>query len=277
GKVKNISRGREDPAESQTRLRGELGVVRRSDRILAPTSTEAGHLVRLYGADPDRISVVPPGVDRHLFAPMQRDEARARLGLGPGPMILFVGRLQPFKGPQIAIRAMALAVSRSAAITQDAALVIVGGPSGVGAEEVGRLRALAASLGIERRVRFVPPQPHPRLAAFYSASDVVIVPSRSESFGLVALEAQSCGRPVIGAAVGGLRHSVVDGVTGFLVEGHDPASYAERILRLLADPELRRRMGEAGMAHSSMFTWDRAAAEIGRVYRELTELRRGAA
>jgi D-inositol-3-phosphate glycosyltransferase len=276
GKVKNASRGPGEGPEPAVRLRGEQGVVRRSDRIVAPTSTEAAHLIGLYGADPGRIRIVPPGVDGRLFAPADPAQARARLGFGPGPNVLFVGRLQPFKGPQVAIRAFAAAVALAPELTDDANLVSVGGPSGAGAEEIERLRREAASLGVVKRVRFVPPQPHSGLGDFYSAADVVIVPSRSESFGLVSLEAQACGRPVVAAAVGGLRHSVVDGVTGFLVPGHDPHAYAMRIVELLEDPILRRRMGLAGAARAGRFTWDATAAEIGRVYRELADLGRGA-
>ena len=277
GKVKNASRGEEDPAEPRARLSGEQRVVRVSDRILAPTPSEAAHLVDMYGADPNRIRIVPPGVDRSLFVPSDRAEAKARLGLGAGPVVLFVGRLQPFKGPQVAIQAMAHAVARSPELTRDAVLIVVGGPSGVGAEEVARLQRLADSLGIGDRVTFTPPQPHARLADFYSASEMLLVPSRSESFGLVALEAQACARPVVAAASGGLRYTVVDDVTGFLVPGHDPAAYGERILTLLVDPSRRRRMGEAALAHASGFSWEATAAEIGQVYRELSEPRQGAA
>jgi D-inositol-3-phosphate glycosyltransferase len=275
GKVKNALRSPEDSPEPGVRLRGEQGVVRHSDRILAPTATEAAHLVGLYGADPDRVRIVPPGVDGGLFAPRDRGEARAKLGLGPGHTVLFVGRLQPFKGPRVAVQAFAAAVDLAPQVMRDAELVIVGGPSGAGAEEVAWLQEEASTLGIGERVRFVPPQPHARLADFYSASDLVIVPSRSESFGLVALEAQACGRPVVAARAGGLRHSVVDGVTGFLVAGHDPNVYARRIIELLGDPDIRQRMGRAGVVHAARFTWEATATEIGQVYRELAQ--RGAA
>jgi D-inositol-3-phosphate glycosyltransferase len=277
GKVKNASRGDDDPAEPSARLSGEQRVVRVSDRILAPTPAEAAHLVGMYGADPNRIRIIPPGVDGALFVPRDRAEAKRRLGLGRGPVVLFVGRLQPFKGPQVAIQAMAHAVAQAPELTRDAVLVVVGGPSGAGDQEVARLERLADSLGIGDRVTFVPPQPHGRLADFYSAAEMLMVPSRSESFGLVALEAQACARPVIAANVGGLRYTVVDGETGFLVAGHDPAAYGDRILSLLANPPLARRMGQAAQAHASGFTWEATAAEIGRVYREVAEPREGAA
>ncbi|MFN2591042.1 MAG: glycosyltransferase, partial [Actinomycetota bacterium] len=207
GKVKNAARSDRDRPEPPARLRGEQRVVRHSDRILAPTPAEADNLIRLYGARPDSLRVVPPGVDRALFAPSDGRAAKARLGFGARPVVLFVGRLQPFKGPEVAIRAMGIAAARAPRTAGDALLVLVGGPSGVGGDEVNRLRAVASSVGLAGRVLFVPPQPHARLAEFYSAADMVVVPSRSESFGLVALEAQACARPVVGAAVGGLRYA----------------------------------------------------------------------
>jgi D-inositol-3-phosphate glycosyltransferase len=277
GKVKNAARADGDRREPMARLRGEERVVQASDRILAPTPAEATNLVDWYDARQDRIRIVPPGVDRSLFAPASRDEARRRLGFGSSPVVLFVGRLQPFKGPHIAIRAMAEAIARWPDAASGALLVVVGGPSGVGGQEVNRLRRLAHALGIGRRVRFVPPQPHARLSEFYSAADLVVVPSRSESFGMVALEAQACGRPLVASGVGGLRFTVVDGVTGFLVPDHDPAKFAERIVSILADPGMRDRMGEAATAHAARFTWDATAAGVGEVYRELSAGREGAA
>jgi D-inositol-3-phosphate glycosyltransferase len=275
--VKNHALGPEDRPEPDVRLHGEQGVVRHSDLILAPTPTEAGHLVDLYGADPDRIRIVPPGVDGVLFTPRDRREAKARLGLGPERVVLFVGRLQPFKGPQVAIQTLAAALAKEPQALADVILVVVGGPSGVGAEEIERLRAIAASAGVADRVRFFPPQSHGRLADFYSAAEAVLVPSRSESFGLVALEAQACGRPVVAAATGGLRYAVVDGVTGYLVKGHDPVDYAGRLVSILSDRGLAGRLGEAAVAHAARFTWEATAAQIGRAYREIAPRNRGAA
>ena len=277
GKVKNAARAKDDRAEPEVRLSGEQRLVRQSDRILAPTPAEAANLVDWYGAEPNRIRVIPPGVDQSLFAPTDREEARRRLGLEPGPVVLFVGRLQPFKGPQVAIEAMAHAVARWPEVAGAARLLIVGGPSGRKAHEVARLQRLAGSLGLGDRVSFIPPQAHARLSDFYSVSDLVLVPSRSESFGLVALEAQACGRPVVAAGVGGLRYTVVDGVTGVLVASHEPEAFAAGIVRILSDHRLRDRMGEAAVAHAGRFTWEATAAGIGRVYREVSPPRRGAA
>jgi D-inositol-3-phosphate glycosyltransferase len=206
-----------------------------------------------------------------MFVPRPKEQARARLHLSNDRLLLFVGRLQPFKGPDVAIRALAHAVAVAPERTHDWILGVVGGPSGQpsAVDEVASLMELAARSGVGDRVVFFPPQPHERLADFYSAAEVVLVPSRSESFGLVALEAQACGVPVIAAAAGGLRYVVRDGETGFLVQGHDPARYAERMLTVLGDPQLAARLSRAATAHAGQFSWDTTATEVGEVYREL--------
>jgi D-inositol-3-phosphate glycosyltransferase len=276
GKVKNRHLVDGDRPEPSVRLDGEERVIRVADRILAPTPAEAGHLVDLYGADPGRIRVIPPGVDRTIFAPAPAAEALERLHLAGARLLLFVGRLQPLKGPDVAIRALAGAVARAPELTRDVVLAVVGGPSGYQPEhdEVARLMQLAADIGVGDRVVFFPPQPHQRLADFYSAAEAVLMPSRSESFGLVALEAQACGTPVIAAGAGGLRYAVVDGESGFLVDGHDPAAYAERIVALLSDSSIAARMSKEAVVHASRFSWDATATEIARVYRELSTRRR---
>jgi D-inositol-3-phosphate glycosyltransferase len=277
GRVKNTTAPPEGPPEPPARLLGEQGVVRGADRIVAPTPVEAAELVDLYGADPNRIRIVAPGVDGRIFAPRPKREARTRLKLGGRRLVLFVGRLQPFKGPDVAIRAFAAARARAPEIAGDAVLWVVGGPSAEagGRDEVAHLRSLASVLGISDHVSFFPPQPHERLADFYSAAEVVLVPSRSESFGLVALEAQACGTPVIGTAAGGMRYAVVDGGSGFLVGGQDPSAYADRLLSVLGNPELAARLSVAAAEHAGRFSWDATTAEIRSIYREL--LRRRAA
>jgi D-inositol-3-phosphate glycosyltransferase len=271
GKVKNFTLALGDRPEPPARLDGEERVIRGADRIVAPTPVEAAHLVGLYGADPDRIRIVPPGVDPAVFAPRPKHEAKARLHLSDERLLLFVGRLQPLKGPDVAIRALAEAVARAPEATRDVVLAVVGGPTGSDptGDEVARLMNLAASAGLADRIVFFPPQPHERLAEFYSAAEAVLVPSRTESFGLVALEAQACGTPVIAASVGGLRYAVADGVGGLLVEGHDPSDYAERILRVLGDPGLATRLSAGALAHAARFSWDATAADVRDVYLEL--------
>jgi D-inositol-3-phosphate glycosyltransferase len=270
GKVKNYSLAHGETPEPAERLRGEERVIGEADRILAPTPEEAGQLVGLYGADPERVRIVPPGVDHAIFRPQDRDVARARLHLSGLRLALFVGRLQSHKGPDVAIRTIAEVVARSPALAEDLVLAIVGGPSGQHAvAEVARLMELATALGVADRVMLFPPQPHARLADFYSAADVVLVPSRSESFGLVALEAQACGTPVVAAAVGGLRAVVRGG--GLLVEGHDAADHADAVRALLGDPALSERLGTTGARESLAFTWDATTTEVSSIYRELVE------
>lgn len=270
GKVKNGTLAGGEGPEPPGRLAGEERVIRHADRILAPTPEEAGQLVAMYDADPERIRVVPPGVNHSIFFPRNRQAAASRLHLSGARLLLFVGRLQAHKGPDIAIGAVADAVARDPDTMRDVMLAVVGGPSGGGGgPELGRLIDLASALGVQDRVMFFPPQSQLRLADFYSAAEVVLMPSRSESFGLVALEAQACGTPIVAAPAGGLRYVVSDGRTGFLVPGHEPGGYAERILELLRDPGEARRMGERGMVHALRFSWDATAAEVLSVYREL--------
>ncbi|HZD79163.1 MAG TPA: D-inositol-3-phosphate glycosyltransferase, partial [Actinomycetota bacterium] len=272
GKVKNYSLAQGEPPEPPVRLSGEEAVIAEADRIMAATPVEAAQLVGLYRADPGRIRLAPPGVDHQLFFPRPRDQARDRLHLTGVRLVLFVGRLQPHKGPDIAVRALAEAIARDPRGTRDVVLAVVGGPSGSShGAEVAHLMDLAGALGVGERVVFFPPQPQQRLADFYAAAECVLVPSRSESFGLVALEAQACGTPVVAAAVGGLRYVVEDGATGYLVEGHDPADHAERLLQILADPTLGRRLGTSAVARSLRFSWDATAVEILSVYRELLQ------
>jgi D-inositol-3-phosphate glycosyltransferase len=257
GKVKNYSLARGEPPEPPTRVFGEERVIAEADRITAATSIEAAQLVGLYRADPDRIRIVPPGVDHELFTPRDPAAARSRLHLADVRLVLFVGRLQSHKGPDVAVRTLAEAVARAPARTRDVVLAVVGGPSGAShGAEVAYLMDLATALGVGERVIFFPPQPQTRLADFYAASEAVLVPSRSESFGLVALEAQAVGTPVIAASV---------------VEGHDPADHADRLLQILEDPERARTLSAGGIARARGFTWEATAREILSVYRELLD------
>ncbi len=256
-----------DP-EPERRVRAEADVIGCSDAILASCRAEAEQLARLYGADPDRIELVAPGVDHAFFSPGDRAGARAALAhlrLGRGPVLLFVGRIQPLKGLDVAVRALA-ALGR-----RDATLVVVGGASGAGGPaEVARIEALVEGLGVGDQVRMVDPQPHHLLSTYYRAADVCVVPSRSESFGLVALEAAACGTPVVAAAVGGLRTLVEDGRTGFLVEGRDPDAFAKRVDELLRDDALAVAFGAHAAARARGYTWSTAAARLRRVYADLT-------
>jgi D-inositol-3-phosphate glycosyltransferase len=263
-RVKNLALP-EDP-EPPVRVGGERAVVAQADRILASTPGEAADLHRLYDASPARIRVVPPGVDMSLFRPLGRDGARQRLGLGGRRVLLFVGRFQPTKGPDLAVRTLGEVVRR--APSSDVVLAMVGGPSGPdGSTE--NLRSLAAAEGVGDRVVFLPPMPHRDLPSIYAAADAVLMPSRSESFGLVALEAQACGVPVIAAAVGGLRSVADDGVTGYLVPEQDPGSYAERVLAILGDRGRAGRLSRAAVRRARAFPWDATAGRTLSVYAEV--------
>jgi D-inositol-3-phosphate glycosyltransferase len=244
------------------RPRVEAEVVRCADLVVASTLEERDQLVRHYGADPERVEIITPGVDHRVFYPSDRAAARRNLGLPSGPMVLFVGRIQALKGADLAVRALAELDDRRAM------LVIVGGPSGPdGARELHALHALVAELGVEHRVRFVDPRPHDQLADFYRAADVCVVPSRTESFGLVALEAAACGTPVVAANVGGLRLLVDDGVTGYLVDGREPRAYADLVDRVLRDDS--DVMRAHAVARSARYRWSIAAARLRRHYDDL--------
>ncbi len=253
-----------DP-EPEARERAEGEVIGCSDAVLASCDTEAHQLEHLYEADPSRIEIVPPGVDHAFFSPGEQAGARQALGLGPCPVLLFVGRIQPLKGLDVAIEALHRLPQR------DAVLVVVGGSSGAdGNAEVARVRALIAERDLTDRVRFVPPQPHHLLSTYYRAADVVVVPSRSESFGLVALEAAACGVPVVGAAVGGLRTLVDHGRTGFLVEGRDPEVMSSYVSEILDSPALARELGTAAARTARGYTWSTTAARLRRIYADLS-------
>lgn len=248
------------------RARAEAEVIGCSDAILANSPDEAMQLERLYAAVPDRIEVVAPGVDHRLFFPGDRAASRSELGLGTEPVLLFVGRIQRLKGADVAVRALA-ALDRFPTAT----LVLVGGPSGPdGAAELARLQDLVVECDVRDRVRFVPPRPHGSLATYYRAADVCLVPSRSESFGLVALEAAACGTPVVAAAVGGLRSLVAHEATGFLVDGREPGDFAAFTARLLAEPGLAVEMGSRAAAAARRYRWSITAARLRRVYADLT-------
>lgn len=256
--------------EPQHRDRAEAEVVGCADRLLASCRAEADQLVGLYGADPTRIEIVPPGVDHAFFSPGfaigDRAGARAAIGVGDGPTLLFVGRIQPLKRVGLAVAALAEMAHT------DARLVIVGGPSGPdGDEELARVRAMADHLGVAHRVRFVPPQPHHLLSSWYRAADVVVVPSRSESFGLVALEAAACGTPVVAASVGGLTSIVDDGRTGILVDGDDPATWAGHLDHLLDHPATAVAMATAAARRAGHYSWPAAAARLRRLYTDLAQ------
>ncbi|HJZ28745.1 MAG TPA: D-inositol-3-phosphate glycosyltransferase [Streptosporangiaceae bacterium] len=267
GKVKNLALASGDCAEPAARIRGEGEVVAAADRLVANTAEEARQLIDLYGADPWRVETVNPGVDLSVFRPAARVASRRRLGLPADAVVLaFAGRIQPLKGPDVVLRAAASLLRLRPSLAGRLVVVIVGGPSGSEVGAPGRLEALASSLGISSFVRMEAPCPQPELADWYRAADVVLVPSHSESFGLVALEAQACGTPVVAAAVGGLRTAVRDGYSGVLVDGHDPEVWARVLAGLMASPARLASLSRGAQEHAAAFNWPATAERLVGVY-----------
>ena len=257
--------------EPSGRARAEEEVVSCSDVICAAGPTEAEQLCRLYGAPADRVEIVAPGVEHALFSPGDPDGARAALGLGDEPVLLFVGRVQPLKGLDLAVHTLSALEGRHA---NSARLLVVGGPSGPeGRAEFARIRRLVAAEDLAGRVRFVAPQPHHRLATYYRAADVVLVPSRSESFGLVALEAAACGTPVVAAEVGGLRALVRHGRTGYLVADRDRSNWARRVEEILRDPLTAAEMALEAATGAGRYSWSATAEMLAGCYGGLRQRR----
>ena len=267
-KVKNASLADGDTPEPLARLVGEDRVAAEADRLVASTADEAHQLRSLYGARTDQVMTVPPGVDLELFRLADASAARTRLGVPPDAvLLLFVGRIQPLKAPDLLLRTVPELLERLPALRGRLQVAVVGGPSGSGLEQPEGLHKLAAQLGIADLVRFEPPARADRLADWYQAADVTVVPSHSESFGLVALESQACGTPVVAAAVGGLPTAVQDGVSGLLVDSHSPADFAAAIDRLVSAPALRAQMAGAARRHAERFSWQRTAEGLLAGYR----------
>ncbi|MFG3713145.1 D-inositol-3-phosphate glycosyltransferase [Micromonospora sp. NPDC047730] len=269
-KVKNAQLAAGDRPEPKARVIGEEQVVAEADRLVANTAVEARDLIDRYDADPTQVAIVEPGVDLDRFRPApagHQRAARRRLGLpATGYVVAFVGRIQPLKAPDVLVRAVAALRERDPALADEVTVVICGGPSGSGLDRPTALMELAASLGVADRVRFLPPQTGDDLPALYRAADLVAVPSHNESFGLVALEAQACGTPVVAAAVGGLVTAVRDQVSGLLVDGHDPVDWARTLGRLLPDRLRRAELSRGAARHARAFSWQRTASGLLAVY-----------
>jgi len=257
-RVKNLNLAEGETPEPMIRVQGETQVVAAADALVANTDAEAASLVSLYEACPDNVLVVSPGVNLKVFTPGSgRAAAREVVDLDKDAHIIsFVGRIQPHKGPEVLIRAIAEMVSHSPHLRQKLITNIIGGASGANQSEVERLKELVSWLGIADVVRFAPPVPREDLPQWYRASDLVCVPSYSESFGLVALEAQACGTPVVATAVGGLRTAVADGISGVLVDGHNPRAWSSILARLLQEPQRRVLLSMGAVEHASHFGWD---------------------
>jgi D-inositol-3-phosphate glycosyltransferase len=274
-RVKNLNLAEGESPEPMIRVQGESQVVAAVDALIANTDAEAASLVSLYEGCPDIVSVVSPGVNLATFT-VGTGKVAARQSLGlptDGNIVAFVGRIQPHKGPEILIRSIAEMIGHSPALRKNLTVLIVGGTSGSGSAEVERMRELVSWLGIADVVRFEPPVTREVLPNYYRAADLVAVPSYSESFGLVALEAQACGTPVIASAVGGLRTAVADGISGVLVDGHNPRAWSSVIARLLQEPHRRILLSMGAIEHASHFGWNATARGTLDIYDRVLDAR----
>ena len=266
-KVKNAALAHGDAPEPHIRVMGEQQVVAKADRLVANTPAEAAQLVELYGVDPARTAIVAPGVDLERFTPGSRKAARIELGLPPEAVVLaFIGRIQPLKAPDVLLRAAAEMLHRDPALRDRLRVLIVGGPSGSGLAKPTVLHQLATAMNIEGQVVFAAPQGGAGLVGVYRAADVVAVPSYSESFGLVALEAQACGTPVVAAKVGGLPVAVADGLSGQLVGSHHPVDWADALSAVALHPRRREELAAGAFAHAQRFSWELTTQALLRVY-----------
>jgi D-inositol-3-phosphate glycosyltransferase len=258
-----------EPADARDRVAAEVAVVGCCDAIVTSCGAESEEVVDLYGADPERVVVIAPGVDHALFGPGSRAAARRAIGAAAeSPILLSVGRIQPLKGLDVAVDAFGLL---PASVRDRATLVVVGGPSGPdGAEYLDGVRRRARALDVQDRIRWVAPQPHEMLASYYRAADVALVPSQSESFGLVALEAAACGTPVVATAVGGLRTLVVNGRTG-LLRPRTPDAFAEAAATILGDAVYADGLGRAAAGHARQFTWSGTARQFISLFSDLAD------
>jgi len=265
-KVKNAALATGDTPEPEGRVIGEEQVVAAADALVANTDLEAQQLIGLYGARPERVEVVHPGVDLDVFHP---SSPRAGLGLAEDALVvLFAGRIQPLKGPHVLLRGIARLLESEPELRDRLVVPVVGGPSGSGLEHPTALAELAEELDIADVVRFVPPVSQPELAQWLGAATLVAVPSFNESFGLVAAEAQACGTPVVAAAAGGLPTVVRDGGSGLLVDGHGDDEWAAALGKVLRDPGLRDRLARGALEQAQRFGWDRTAERTLEVYQQ---------
>ncbi|WP_228265892.1 D-inositol-3-phosphate glycosyltransferase [Microlunatus elymi] len=260
-RVKNLNRADDHLTEPDVREHGESEIVRRATVLTANTQDEADELIRHYDAVQDQLAIVPPGVDLEIFHPCDQIQSRERYDVDlDAKIILFVGRLQPLKAPDVLIDAVAEILRRRPELRDQLRLIIIGSPSGPQSTWADALPDAIADHGLTDQIIVRPHSPRAELFRWYCVADVVGVPSYNESFGLVALEAQACGRPVVATDVGGLRHAVRAGETGLLVDGHDPVRWADALESLLDSPARARELGAAGALHAAGFSWDNTAA-----------------
>ncbi|HEY9292719.1 MAG TPA: glycosyltransferase, partial [Microlunatus sp.] len=271
-RVKNTNRADDHLTEPDVREHGEAEIVRRAAVLTVNTEDEAAELIHHYAARQDQLAIVPPGVDLEIFHPCDQIQSRERHQVAlDAKIILFVGRLQPLKAPDVLIDAVAEIIRRRPELRDQLRLIIIGSPSGPQSTWADALPDAIADHGLTDQIIVRPHSPRAELFRWYCVADVVGVPSYNESFGLVALEAQACGRPVVATDVGGLRHAVIDGRTGLLVDGHDPARWADALESLLDQPSRARELGRFGALHAAGFSWDNTAAASLRAYARAAE------
>jgi len=267
--------------EGEYRIRGERQVLAAADLVIAATPAERAQLQWLYQADMSRVEVIPPGVDLSRFYPIPAEEAKEAIGASCSHhMLLFVGRIEALKGLDVLIEALALMRQQGVFERHKLCLAVIGGEPNASADsmtqEMARLQALCKQRGLDDMVIFLGKRSQDTLPYYYSAADVLVMPSHYESFGMVALEAMACGTPVVASQVGGLAYLIQDGRTGFTVPAADPKALAERLTLLLDDPALRARLGENARLEAQAYAWEKIAARLLEVSQRLLDARRSA-
>ena len=266
-KVKNTTLALGDTPEPNEREIGEQQVVDAATQLIANTEAEAQDLINLYSAEKNRIGVVNPGVDLELFSPGDQDAARKELGIPNDAIVFsFVGRVQPLKAPDVLVKAAHQFILEYPNLRNRVRIIICGGLSGTGLEKPNALLSLVKELQLADLVIFLPPSTRESLATLYKASTVLAVPSYSESFGLVAVEAQACGTPVIATNVGGLRTTVSDNKSGLLVNGHDPRTWAQALAQVVLNETELARLKLGAREHALNFSWDKTVEGLISVY-----------
>jgi D-inositol-3-phosphate glycosyltransferase len=273
GKLKQKIAQNAEEAEGEYRINGEKRVISLADKIIASTSTEKAQLENLYSAEPAKIEIIPPGVDLSRFYPIPPDEAKEFIGIPlEKRMLLFVGRIEPLKGIRTLLQAICY-LQENGEVEKNLCLLVIGGDledhDGKESEDMYLLNQLRDEYGLQDMVTFLGKKSQDSLPYYYSAAEMVIMPSHYESFGMVALEAMACGTPVIASLVGGLIHLVEDGTTGYHVPVEDPFALSERISGLLQDKALRYRMGHDAFAFAIKFNWEGITERMIQLYQEL--------
>lgn len=274
GEMKNRIASSESEKEGAYRLDGERRVLQVANRILAATLAEQAQLQWLYKADTRKITIIPPGVDVCHFYPIPPDEAKQYIGIpAEDRMLLFVGRIEPLKGVDTLLRAVSC--MNLADMEKPTYLAIIGGDPNASpehmTEEMARLRQLGQDLALDRMVVFLGKRGQDTLPYYYSAAEVLVMPSHYESFGMVALEAMACGTPVVASQVGGLAFLVQDGQTGFTVPDGDPDTLCSRLTELLSNHPMREKMGQAAAEYAQGYAWEKIARQVQQVYEQLLQ------